>query len=189
MHLFLYGGLFKKTQHLPDTMSFVISYNQIFITRHLFLQTAFVKWEELHRASSMLYQFYIKSVKKKTKNRQEAQKTQKDEKLFFNKNRQKMQTYINPQHNDHLRIIYKVGFRISFSKKSCILLCYLSLGIRMRLLFEVTYVPLIRTFMSQKTWHCFARLWKSGYWHSLTCSSGGLFSWNNSLLRINSCGL
>ena len=87
MHLFLYGGLFKKTQNLPETMSFVISYNQIFITRHLFLQTAFVKWEELHRASSMLYQFYIKSVKKKTKNRQEAQKTQKDEKLFFNKNR------------------------------------------------------------------------------------------------------
>ena len=151
MHLFLHGGLFKKTQNLPETMSFVIRYNQIFIIRHLLLQTAFVKWKEIHRASIMLYQCYIKSVKKKTRNRQEAQKTQKDEKLFFNKNRQKMQTYINPQHNDHLRIIYKIGFRSSLSKKSCVLLCYLNLDIRMHLLFEVTYIPLVRTFMNQKT--------------------------------------
>ena len=52
-------------------------------------------------------------IKFKTENRQIHQKIRKDSNLFFQKNREKMQTYQTrtEQNNDHTLIIHKIQFR------------------------------------------------------------------------------
>ena len=66
---------------------------------------------------SLLYNVPWLNYSFKTLNsKQKTRKAQKNGKLVFQKNRQKIQTYINPikQNNDHIRIMCKVRFRSSF---------------------------------------------------------------------------
>ena len=55
----------------------------------------------------------LAAIKFKTENRQKHQKIRKDSNLFFQKNREKMQTYQirTEQNNDHTLIIHKIQSR------------------------------------------------------------------------------
>ena len=57
-------------------------------------------------------------MKFKTQSRKKTNKALEDEALLFQKNRHKIQTYINPfeENNDHTRITHKIQFRSSFKE-------------------------------------------------------------------------
>ena len=73
-----------------------------------------------HRGPDKLrkcFKVYKNGIEFEAKNRQWAQKTQKDEKLVSQKIKWKMQTYINriEQNNNHTRIMHKIRFWSSFT--------------------------------------------------------------------------
>ena len=98
-----------------------MSRNQTFITRFLCFQKS--TWEQDHRIPKIYINnhyanFYKDDIKVKTQSRHKTQKTEEDEKIVFqNKNKYKMQTYINPfeQNNNHSRTMHKIQFRSSFN--------------------------------------------------------------------------
>ena len=109
---------FFKNDFLQNTQNLSESHNwAIFV----FSQTN-VRTKSQSTWQNNDYTNVIKSIKMiwNSKHRSERkQKTQEDETLVFQKNRYKMQTYINPfeENNHHMWVIHKIQFWSYFNRK------------------------------------------------------------------------